>query len=126
MDKMIYPMYTHPIGRQTGRLAHGQTQRRARTMSQNQNNDIDLVWEAAAIGRVINRTPRQTHHLLNSGAIEAARKVNGRWCADRNGLRAQFCAGTGQATKRDKLFGLPRSHHYSASDERSEEHTSEL
>lgn len=55
------------------------------------SDDLDIVWGAAAIGRVINRTARQTHWLLQSGAIDAAKKVNGLWCADRNGLRAQFC-----------------------------------
>jgi hypothetical protein len=51
-----------------------------------------LVWEAEGIARVINRTPRQTYHLLNQGAITAAKRVGGRWCADLDGLRAQFCS----------------------------------
>jgi len=56
-------------------------------------NNLDILWGAEEIARVINRTPRQTHHLLHRGAITAAKKVGGRWCADRNGLRRQFSDG---------------------------------
>jgi hypothetical protein len=51
---------------------------------------LDLVWEAAGIAKEINRTPRQVYHLLSTGAISAARRIGGRWCADRNALRRQF------------------------------------
>src|SRR5262249_28746710 len=40
-----------------------------------------LEWGAAAIGKVINRTPRQTHHMLTRGYIKSARRIGGRWCA---------------------------------------------
>jgi hypothetical protein len=60
-------------------------------------DDLGIVWGAAAIGKVINRTPRQTHHMLKRGLIQAARQCGGRWCADRAGLRAQFCGHTGGA-----------------------------
>jgi hypothetical protein len=53
--------------------------------------DPEIVWGAEAIGRVINQTPRQTHHLLKKGFIKAARQCGGRWFADKAGLRAQFC-----------------------------------
>jgi hypothetical protein len=61
----------------------------------NESNDesLDVLWGAEAIARVINRTRRQTHHLLNRGAIDAAKKIGGRWCADKEGLREQFCGG---------------------------------
>jgi len=54
------------------------------------DNNLDILWGAEAIAEVINRTRRQTHHLLNRGAIDAAKKIGGRWCADRSELRRQF------------------------------------
>lgn len=56
---------------------------------------LGLVWGARNIGRVIGRSERQTHYLLETGAIRAARKVSGkarsRWFASLSGLREQFC-----------------------------------
>jgi len=62
-------------------------------MSDDESSDrkLDILWGAAAIARFINRTRRQTHHLLHQGAIDAAKKIGGRWCADCGGLRRQFC-----------------------------------
>jgi hypothetical protein len=54
---------------------------------------LDLVWGAEAIARELNLTPRQTYHLLSTNSISAARRVGGKWCADRGELRRQF-AGT--------------------------------
>lgn len=51
----------------------------------------DIVWGAAAIGRVINRSPRQTFWLLETGAIPA-RKINNLWSASPAALLAH-CAG---------------------------------
>jgi hypothetical protein len=54
-------------------------------------NDLDRpVWGAAAIGREINRTERQTHHLLARGLIKSARRIGGRWCASPAALRREF------------------------------------
>jgi len=53
-------------------------------------NNLDILWGAEEIAQAINRTRRQAHHLLIRGAITAAKKVGGRWCADRNELRRQF------------------------------------
>ena len=50
---------------------------------------LDLVWGAVAIGRVIDRKPRQTFFLLESGQLPA-RKCGGRWCASREALRRHF------------------------------------
>jgi hypothetical protein len=50
------------------------------------------VWGAAEIGRIINRNPRQTHHLLSSGHIKSARMVGGRWVANIAALRREFGA----------------------------------
>jgi hypothetical protein len=51
---------------------------------------LELVWGAENIGKEINRTARQTHHLLASGAIKSARRAGGLWCADRGALRREF------------------------------------
>lgn len=48
--------------------------------------DTGFVWGAAEIGRVIGRNPRQTSYLLDSGALKSARKVGGRWMANRAAL----------------------------------------
>jgi hypothetical protein len=59
----------------------------------NDNNQSSLnkpLWGAAAIGREINRTPRQTHHLLSKGHIKSARQVGGRWTAIPSSLRREF------------------------------------
>jgi len=53
---------------------------------------LDLVWEATGIAKAINRTPRQVYHLLARGSIASARRVGGKWCADRNALRREFGA----------------------------------
>jgi hypothetical protein len=55
---------------------------------------LGVVWGAKAIGEVIGRTERQTHWLLEQGAIRAARKASakkrGGWFASIAGLREQF------------------------------------
>ncbi len=60
-------------------------------MEKNDDRGLEIVWEAAGIGKEINLSPRQTYHLLERGAIRAAKRIGGRWCADRAGLRSQFC-----------------------------------
>lgn len=47
----------------------------------------DIVWEVAAIAKVIGRTERQTNHMLAAGHLPA-RKVGGRWVASRRKLLA--------------------------------------
>ena len=42
-----------------------------------------FCWGAEAIGAVIGRNPRQTHHLLTRGEIKSAKKVGGRWVVSR-------------------------------------------
>jgi hypothetical protein len=48
------------------------------------------VWGAVEIGKIINRNPRQTHHLLTRGHIKSARRVGGRWMANRAALLREF------------------------------------
>ena len=50
---------------------------------------LDLVWEVAAIAKVIGRTPRQTFGMLEKGLLPA-RKVGGRWVAERGKLASFF------------------------------------
>jgi hypothetical protein len=51
-----------------------------------------VLWGAAEISQIIHRTPRQTFHLLKSGAIKSARRCGGRWCANLGALRREFGA----------------------------------
>jgi hypothetical protein len=50
---------------------------------------MELIWGAEEIGKLIGRTPRVTFHLLTSGALPA-KKVGGRWVAERGKLIAFF------------------------------------
>lgn len=50
---------------------------------------LDLIWEVGAIAKLIRRTERQTFHLLSSGSLPA-KKVGGRWVAERGKLIAFF------------------------------------
>jgi hypothetical protein len=45
-----------------------------------------LAWGVEEIGKVIGRTARQTHHILTRGQIKSARKVGGKWVANRDAL----------------------------------------
>lgn len=58
-------------------------------MESNTDAPIDLIWEVAEIAKVIGRSPRQTFHLLSSGQLPA-RKVGGRWVAERGKLLSFF------------------------------------
>jgi hypothetical protein len=49
----------------------------------------DLLWGVKAISDEINRSERQTFHLLENGHLPAKKK-GGRWCASRAGLRRHF------------------------------------
>jgi hypothetical protein len=55
------------------------------------DNHAELpVWGAAAIAPIINRSKRQTAHLLAIGAIKCVRKIGGRYCAYPSALRREF------------------------------------
>jgi hypothetical protein len=49
----------------------------------------DLIWGVTSIAAEIGRTERQAFYLLEHGKIPA-KKVGGRWCALRSGLRQFF------------------------------------
>ncbi len=48
-------------------------------------SSIDLIWGGENIAKLIGRTKRITFHLLETGQLPA-RKVGGRWVAERNKL----------------------------------------
>jgi len=50
---------------------------------------LDLIWGATAIASEINRPVRTTFYLLETEQLPA-RRVGGRWCASRRGLRQHF------------------------------------
>jgi hypothetical protein len=52
----------------------------------------DLLWGVAAIGKAINRNPRQAFHLLSTGAITCAKKKGGHWVASRAALLRELGA----------------------------------
>lgn len=53
------------------------------------NQGIELIWGGEEIARLIGRSRRITFHLLEKGELPA-KKVGGRWVADRNKLIAFF------------------------------------
>ncbi len=50
---------------------------------------LNLIWEVEEIANLIGRTRRQTFHMLKNGELPA-KKVGGRWVAERNKLIAFF------------------------------------
>lgn len=46
---------------------------------------VELVWGGEGIAKVIDRSTRQTFHLLESGQLPA-KKVGGRWVSERGKL----------------------------------------
>ncbi|MGU3399177.1 DNA-binding protein [Brucellaceae bacterium D45D] len=53
------------------------------------DTEIELIWGINAIARLIGRTDRQAFHMASTGQIPA-KKVGGRWCAERGELVAFF------------------------------------
>ncbi|RWL87719.1 MAG: DNA-binding protein [Mesorhizobium sp.] len=62
----------------------------------NSTKDLELVWGAEAIALVIGAKPRQTFHLLETGQIPA-KKVGGRWVAERGQLARFFLSDEPEA-----------------------------
>jgi hypothetical protein len=56
----------------------------------------DLIWGVKAIAAELDRTERQTYHLLTTGQLPA-QLVGGRWVASRSGLRQRFAQVLGGA-----------------------------
>jgi len=53
---------------------------------------LDVIWGGRAIAKVIGRSPRITFHLLEKGELPA-KKVGGRWVAERGQLLRFFQGG---------------------------------
>ncbi|WP_117195103.1 DNA-binding protein [Rhizobium terrae] len=51
--------------------------------------EMELVWGGEEIAKIIGRSPRITFHLLEKGELPA-KKVGGRWVAERGKLIAFF------------------------------------
>lgn len=58
-------------------------------MNSDSDKALNLVWEVEAIAKLIGRSERQTFHLLATGKLPA-KKVGGRWVAERNKLMSFF------------------------------------
>lgn len=58
-------------------------------MNSESDRPLELVWEVEAIAKVIGRSQRQTFHLLATGKLPA-KKVGGRWVAERGKLLSFF------------------------------------
>lgn len=59
-------------------------------MSENSSDhELDLLWGVRAIAAAINRTERQTFHMLEAGTMPGG-KVGNRWVVDRRDLIAFF------------------------------------
>ncbi|MBU1313983.1 MAG: DNA-binding protein [Alphaproteobacteria bacterium] len=54
-----------------------------------QNEKMELIWGGEEIAKVIGRTARITFSLLEKGELPA-KKVGGRWVAERSKLIAFF------------------------------------
>jgi hypothetical protein len=59
------------------------------TTKANNSGPLDLIWGAEEISKLIGRSTRATFHILDSGELPA-KKVGGRWVAERSKLIAFF------------------------------------
>ncbi len=55
----------------------------------NEESTMELIWGINAIARLIGRTDRQAFHMVSTGQL-SAKKVGGRWVAERSKLIAFF------------------------------------
>jgi hypothetical protein len=55
----------------------------------NTNEDLDKpIWGVESFAKIINRTPRQTHHLVAKGRIPGVKKVGARFVSTKRKLLA--------------------------------------
>ena len=59
------------------------------TLTSERKENIELVWGASEIAKLIGRSTRSTFHMLDSGELPA-KKVGGRWVAERGKLIGFF------------------------------------
>jgi hypothetical protein len=55
----------------------------------------DLIWGIKGIAKEINRTQRQTYHMVAMGQLACVGKKGGRHFALRSKLRKEFMSGAG-------------------------------
>lgn len=63
-------------------------------MNDEQTKPLHLIWGAANIGLEVNLDTRQAFYALERGAIPA-KKVGGKWVAERSTLREFFLESAG-------------------------------
>ena len=61
------------------------------------NDQPEIAWGAAAIGKVLNQTERQTYYMLEKGQVPGARKVAGKWALSIPIFRREMHGDAGQA-----------------------------
>ena len=66
-------------------------------------NPVGVLWGAAEIGRAIGKSKRQAFHLLESGRLQGAKKVGGRWVITLRALMVNFEEGGGDRPEMDRL-----------------------
>jgi len=54
------------------------------------SENLDLVWGAAEIAKVLGCSVRKTYHMLESGALPCCKQIGSRWVASRKALEAFF------------------------------------
>ena len=52
----------------------------------------DFLWGVEQIAPVVGLSPRQGYHMLAAGQIKSARKIGGKWFANRAALLKEFGA----------------------------------
>jgi hypothetical protein len=55
-----------------------------------QSDNLDLIWGAKNIAKVLGCTERKTFHMLERGELPCCRQVGSRWVASRKALREFF------------------------------------
>jgi len=72
-------------------MSRGDIEHRNNLVNGNPIQD-ELLWGTAAIGKAINRTPRQVFHLISTGTLKSVQKKGGRHVASRAALLREFGA----------------------------------
>jgi hypothetical protein len=62
----------------------------------NNNDDIDILWGAEAIGKALGISGRRAHYLIEKRELPVKR-IGGRWCITRARLREFFEANADAA-----------------------------
>lgn len=52
--------------------------------------DLDLIWGAKALAKVLGVTERQAFHMLEAGDLPGAKQIGRRWVVSRKALERFF------------------------------------